>query len=108
MVAAADQPKPDHRAKPIHATGPRTPEGKARSSMNALKHGLTAKTPLIPGEDADEFRQFVWDMVQDLEPEGPVQAELAQRVAVLMWKRRRIAEAERQVIKELSKNYVRG
>src|SRR5256885_15573185 len=100
--------KPDSERPSRHATGPKTPQGRARSSMNALKHGLTAKTPLIPGEDPDEFRQFVWDMVQDLGPQGPVQAELAQRAAVLMWRRRRIAEAERQGIKELAGNYARG
>lgn len=107
MVAATDQPAPENHGKTNHSTGPRTPEGKARSSMNALKHGLAAKTPLIPGEDAEEFLQFVWDIVEDLEPEGPVQAELAQRAAVLMWRRRRAVEAERQAIKELAENYVR-
>ena len=87
------------------STGPRTPEGKAASSMNALKHGLTAKTALIPGEDPEEFRDFVWSMVQDLAPRGPVQAELAQRVAVLMWKRRRLAGAEEQALADLQARY---
>ena len=90
-----------------HSTGPRTPEGKARSSMNAVTHGLTARTPLLPGEDADEFRRFVWEMIEDLGPAGPVQAELASRAAVLMWKRRRIGDAERLVIEELQNNYLR-
>ena len=33
------------------STGPRTEAGKAASSHNALKHGLTAQTVLLPGED---------------------------------------------------------
>jgi hypothetical protein len=86
-------------------TGPRTVEGKAKSSMNALKHGLAARTPLIPGEDEEEFKEFVWDVVEDLRPQGPVQAELAQRVAVLMWKRRRLAGAEEQALCELRERY---
>ena len=86
-------------------TGPKTVAGKAKSAMNALKHGLAAKTPLIPGEDEEEFRQFVWDIVEDLRPEGPVQAELAQRVAVLMWKRRRLAGAEEQALCQLRERY---
>jgi hypothetical protein len=73
--------------------------------MNALKHGLTARTPLLPGEDATEFREFVWAAIDDLEPDGPVQLGLAQRVAVLMWKRRRVDEAERQVFQELQEHY---
>ena len=30
------------------STGPRTPEGKANSSKNALKHGLLAEDAVIP------------------------------------------------------------
>ena len=33
------------------STGPRTPEGKAASSSNALKHGMDAASIVIPGED---------------------------------------------------------
>ena len=87
------------------STGPRTPEGKAASSMNALKHGLTAKTPLLPGEDPQEYRDFVWSMILDLRPVGPVQAELAQRVGVLMWKRKRLEGAEEQALTNLQDRY---
>ena len=37
------------------STGPRTPEGKANSSKNALKHGLMAQDAVIPGEDPAAF-----------------------------------------------------
>ena len=38
------------------STGPKTAAGKARSKMNALKHGLDAETPILPGEDEAAFR----------------------------------------------------
>src|SRR5215213_8410647 len=103
MVADSTGPSP--APAPGHSTGPRTKAGKARSRLNAVTHGLTAKTPLLRGEDPGEFRQFVWDVVADLDPQGPVQAELAHRAAVLMWKRRRINGAEQQVIAELEQRY---
>jgi hypothetical protein len=34
-----------------HSTGPRTRAGKLRSSLNALTHGLTGRTVLLPSED---------------------------------------------------------
>ena len=37
------------------STGPNTPEGKARSSKNALKHGLLARDAVLPGEDPADF-----------------------------------------------------
>ena len=40
-----------------HSTGPRTPEGKARSSQNARKHGLFARDTLLPDENPEEFLQ---------------------------------------------------
>ena len=87
------------------STGPRTPGGKAVSSMNALKHGLTARTALLPGEDPDEFRDYVWSVIEDLQPRGPVQAELAHRVGVLMWKRKRLEGAEEQALANLQDRY---
>ncbi len=40
------------------STGPRTPEGKAVVSENAVKHGLSARKVVIHGEDRAEFDRF--------------------------------------------------
>ena len=40
-----------------HATGPRTPEGKAKSAQNATKHGLQAQQ-LLPNENPEAFAQL--------------------------------------------------
>src|SRR5258707_261267 len=40
-----------NRLNAQHSTGPRTTEGKSASRLNALKHGLFAADPVIPGED---------------------------------------------------------
>ena len=44
------------RHNALKSTGPRTPEGKKRSKFNALKHGLSAKTLVLPGEDPLAFQ----------------------------------------------------
>ena len=75
-------------------TGPRTEAGKARSCMNALKHGLTVQTSLLPGEDPDELREYAESLEAGLRPMGPMQKMLVQRIVAIAWKLRRVASAE--------------
>jgi hypothetical protein len=73
--------------------GPKTPEGKARSAQNALKHGMRAeKYVVLPEEDADEFAGLEAALIDELAPVGALQAVLARRVAVAAW---RLARADR-------------
>src|SRR5215208_1858155 len=69
-----------NRANAKKSTGPRTPRGKARSSMNATLHGLTARRPVLPNEDRRAFEAFARAMRMDLRPSGPVQALLVEEV----------------------------
>lgn len=39
------------------STGPKTAEGKPRSSLNAVKHDLRAKTKLLPGEQQADYER---------------------------------------------------
>ena len=48
--------------------GPTSPQGKLRSRMNAIKHGMTASIPVLPGEDHDAFRRRVDDFIDALRP----------------------------------------
>ena len=48
-----------NRAIAKRSTGPRTELGKARSKMNAVKHGLSAKAIVLEGEDRCERRQIL-------------------------------------------------
>jgi hypothetical protein len=69
-----------------------SPEGKARSRMNALKHGLSARIPVLPGEDEAAFRRRVDDFVDALAPRNAVEVALAEEAALATW---RIVRAER-------------
>lgn len=63
------------------STGPGTEEGKRRSSMNATRHGLTGQVSVMTEEDRAAHDAFSAGMLKDLAPAGPLETQLAQRVA---------------------------
>jgi hypothetical protein len=66
--------------------GPKTPESKARSSMNALKHGLRARTfGILPEEDKAEWAQHVQDLRQGYGPVDAAEEKLVTAIAAAMW-----------------------
>jgi hypothetical protein len=71
------------------STGPKTTEGKAKSSKNAIKHGLTACCNVIELEDREEFGFFRNQMLDELYPIGPMQYRLAERIVSISWRLRR-------------------
>jgi hypothetical protein len=78
--------------------GPRTPEGKARSAQNALKHGFRAhKHMVLPGEDAAGFAELEAALLADLAPDGPLQEALAQRIVAATWRLERAERIEAQL-----------
>jgi hypothetical protein len=81
--------------------GPKTPEGRARSSRNALKHGLRAEKFLVlADEDAAAFEALQAALLAELAPEGAVQTVLAQRVVSAAWRLARADEIEAGVLRE--------
>src|ERR1039458_2035241 len=78
---------------PPPASG-RTPEGKARSSMNALRHGLTARVVVLPTEDMDAYQAFAKEIVDSLDAQTPVERQFAQTVADNQWRINRIRSIE--------------
>src|SRR5579863_8971517 len=72
----------------------RTQEGKARSSMNALRHGLTARVVVLPSEDMDAYQAFSKEIVDSLAAKTPVERQFAQTVADNQWRINRIRSIE--------------
>ena len=83
-----------NRANAQQSTGPKTPEGKAASSLNALKHGLTAKHAVIPGEDPELFDQTLQSFLDHLQPVGPVENLLVQQIVMASWRLPRLRALE--------------
>jgi hypothetical protein len=79
--------------------GPKSPEGKARSAQNALKHGMRArKYVVLPQEDAAEFAALETAILAELAPEGALQTLLARRIAVAAWRLERADRLEAEVL----------
>ncbi len=76
------------------STGPRTEEGKARVSLNALKHGLLARDAVLPSEDPAEFDRQLRDLENDLRPENSLEFELVRQIADAQWRMRRLVRIE--------------
>jgi hypothetical protein len=74
--------------------GPKTAEGKERSSMKALRHGLTARTVVLPGEDKAAYDAFPKELVEGLDAQTPLEREFAQTVADSQWRIKRIRSIE--------------
>ena len=67
-------------------TGPKTLVGKRRSSMNALKTGIFAKTPVLPFEDERAYQRHVKSLIDSLQPEDALQHSIAQQIADSLWR----------------------
>ena len=83
------------------STGPRTAEGKAVVSQNAVKHGLLARQAVIVGEDPGEFEFYREQMLGELGPAGPVESVLAERVVGLSWRLRRAERLQNEAFDAL-------
>jgi hypothetical protein len=89
-----------NRANAQKSTGPRTAAGKARSRLNALRHGATAAVGLLPGEDGRALRALSAAVYAEFRPRGQAEAVLVDQYVSIAWKLRRLGAAERQVAAE--------
>jgi hypothetical protein len=78
------------------STGPRTPEGKAAVRLNAVTHGMTAKSVLIPYESAADYSEIRASLIQDYAPATSQELMLVDQIAAGYWRtiRSRRYEAE--------------
>jgi hypothetical protein len=83
-----------------NATGPRTQAGKERSKHNALRHGIFSKVVLLKGESHSVFQWLLNGLREDLQPKGTFEEVLVERIAVLLWRKRRLITAEKAEIQK--------
>ena len=83
-----------NRQNATHSTGPKTAGGKARSSMNAVKHGLTSTAVIVPGEGSQDGAEIVESYRQNLGVTGPIGEELAVGLALTFQREQRLKTFE--------------
>jgi hypothetical protein len=74
------------------STGPRTPEGKAASSRNAVRHGLTARR--LTGADLDEYNSIRSALDLEWEPDCEAERHLLHLMALSQWRINRALSLE--------------
>ena len=83
------------RRNGARSNGPVTPEGKARASRNALKHGLTAMHHLVLEDEVpDELEELTFRMIAETGAVSEIEARLARRLAIAFWKGERAERIE--------------
>jgi hypothetical protein len=80
-----------------HSTGPTTEAGKARSSQNATKHGLSAREVIIAPGEHEEFQQLLTDFKIDIKPQGAIQQSLFDELVAAAWNLRRARRMEAEL-----------
>jgi hypothetical protein len=83
-----------NRANAQASTGPKTPEGKARSSRNAVSLGLFTKENCVHPEERDEYDKLYSALWLNLSPIGAMEELFATEVIRGAWRLRRCATAE--------------
>jgi hypothetical protein len=76
------------------STGPTTSTGKKRSSLNAVRHGLTGQIIVQTPEDQQAFNKHCDGIRKDLDPEGALETNLAQAIAEDYWRLNRVRALE--------------
>jgi hypothetical protein len=82
------------RANGARSKGPVTPEGKARSSQNARRHGLLASDCTLRMEDPEAFQQLEQAYIDEWQPQGETENGLVQEMILCRYRQSRLVSVE--------------
>ncbi|MBV9679807.1 MAG: hypothetical protein JO185_25965 [Acidobacteriaceae bacterium] len=94
ISSASERRLAANRANAQLSTGPVTAEGKAKSSLNAVKTGLTGRTILLPSEDVAAYQEHIARYQQEFQPADERERTLVQNLADTQWRLNRIPGLE--------------
>ncbi len=98
IITELDTAPPDraaiNRANAQYSTGPRTAAGKKSASLNALRHGLTGHTIVLPSEDLAAYQRHTQAFFDEHQPQGATESQLVQTLADTAWQLNRASALE--------------
>jgi hypothetical protein len=83
-----------------HSSGPKTVEGKARSSRNAVTHGFTAQRLSLPPDQQEQYDELREALRQELTPEGLMEILAFDQLVREAWKLQSIQAMEDRLLSE--------
>ena len=95
---SSDKRAEANRLNAQKSTGPRTPEGKQAVRLNALKHGLSARTIVLPGESGAKLKELCDDLEAQWQPQDHTEQYLLEKMAIAQWQQARGYRREAQIL----------
>ena len=87
-----------NRKNALKSTGPKTPAGKAKSSSNAIKHGILSKKTLVPGEVETMLMALSSALYAAFQPADAVEELLVDDIVGLSWRIRRVGRLDSGIL----------
>ncbi len=91
---SSDKQLQANRLNATQSTGPRTPEGKARAALNSVRHGLLARSCVLPDEDREQFLALLAGREARYHPVGPEETYLVEQIACAQFRMERFLRIE--------------
>jgi hypothetical protein len=86
------------RANGARSRGPVTPEGKAISSRNAIRHGMLSKTLVLRNESAKTFKALFYLLIERFSPVDDIEMSAIEEMAAAHWRMRRAMNMEHALL----------
>src|SRR5437588_6038779 len=75
-----------NRANALKSTGPRTPEGKEVSRLNAITHGVTRQVMVMPAPQMQAYLDFSQEQFTAYRPADPIDNQVVQTIVDTQWR----------------------
>ena len=97
-----------NQSNALKSTGPRTEEGKAVVTKNALKHGIFSKQIVLEEESKKEFEALKMEFFIQFQPQGLLEQLFWERALTAAWRLSRVMQMESRLMNYASKRSFLG